>query len=241
MFKIIVACLSFFLIASTYANEKGIVACIDDHPPYQYLGEVPHGTHISALKVLAQQLNMRLTYIQSPNFARCVALLKSGGVDVIAGLNITEKREKFAFYAPFKLADKLSVITKKDITINTYSDFKGKLIGVPRGATYFAKFDNDTTLNKIAIQNERAGISLLLKERIDLIMSNPDLLDLNLTDIAKANLKVSSISLDDVRAKETYFGFSKKHKLNLSQDEIINTVKSAFKRGDFLSTTKVKE
>lgn len=233
MFKIFATALLFFISFSLIAKEQKLVACIDDHPPYQYLGETPYGSHISALHKLAQILNKKLTFIQSPNFARCVALLESGYVDVVAGLNVTKARQKFAFYAPFKSADSLAVITKGAIKIKEYDDFKGKIIGVPRGATYFPKFDNDKSLNKVSIQSSRVGLSLLAKERIDLLITNSEMLNLHTKDIEKSDLIISSIILDEYRTKETNFGFSRKHSLNLTEEEIILAVKTAFERGDF--------
>jgi polar amino acid transport system substrate-binding protein len=218
----------------SHAGESKLVACIDDHPPYQYLGDSPHGTHISALKVLAQVLEKQLTFIEAPNFVRCVAFLRTGYVDVIAGFNITKEREEFAFYAPFKFADKLTVITRKGMRVDKYSDFTGKIIGVPRGGNYFAKFDNDDTLNKVSIENERIGLSLLVKKRIDAMMANPEILDLHFEDITKSELETSPIELEKHRAEITYFGFSQKNKLKLTQEKIISAVTLAFNSGAFL-------
>jgi polar amino acid transport system substrate-binding protein len=225
-----------FFSASLFSEAKQLklVACIDDHPPYQYLGENPYGTHISALKTLAKVLEKKIVLIQSPNFARCVAFLRTGYVDVVAGLNQTEERKEYAFFAPFKLADKLTVITRKDLTIDKYNDFTGKIIGIPRGATYFTKFDNDETLNKISIQNERVGLALLVKNRIDLMIANHDVLDLHFEDITKSELKASPINLDEHRTKYTYFGFSEKNNLDLSKEEITSTIKKAFEKGRFI-------
>lgn len=217
----------------SYAENDEVVACIDDHPPYQFLGENPHGTHIDALKVMAKVLDKKLNYVQSPNFARCVAMLKNGTVDVVAGLGVTPEREKFAFYTPFKKADALKVISKEAFTINQYEDFKGKIIGVSRGTMYFPRFDNDKTLNKISIQNERVGMALLLKDRIDLMMTSPILIESLLPEISDANLKISPIELDELRAKETPFGFSKKHQLNMSNKEIKERIRKAYKAGQF--------
>lgn len=217
----------------TQAQNKALVACIDDHPPYQYLGDTPHGTHITALEVLADVLDKKLAFIQSPNFARCVAMLKNGDVDVIAGLNKTEERAKFAFYAPFKAADALRVISKESITINTYEDFKGKIIGVARGSLYFPRFDKDTTLDKISVQNNRIGFSMLLKNRIDLIMLSPVALEAHYEEINNTKLKVSPIELEEVRNNVTLFGFSKLHKLEMSSTELVNKVTSAYENGTF--------
>lgn len=222
------------LISSLANAEEGVVrACIDDHPPYQVLADEPYGSHIDALKVMATVLDKRLEYIRSPNFARCIAMLRNGEVDVIAGLGKTPEREKFAFYTPFKQADALKVISKNSITINKYEDFSGKIIGVSRGTMYFPRFDNDKSLNKISIQNERVGLSLLLKNRIDLMMTSPILLASLSTEISNANLKISPIELDELRAKETPFGFSRKHQLDMSNKEIIEKIRAAYLNGQF--------
>ena len=238
MFRLAFALCFIVISLSSQANDEELVACIDDHPPYQYQGNPPYGTHVDALKILAQVLDKKLAYIQSPNFARCVALLKAGYVDVVAGLNVTEERNEFAFYTPFKKADKLTAITKKGISIATYDDFKGKIIGIPRGSTYFAKFDNDETLNKVPIQNERVGFLLMAKGRIDLMLANPDVLLLHVQDITKSELKTSAIELDKHRAKETYFGFSNKNELNMTEHEITSAVQIAFEQGLFSPSLK---
>jgi polar amino acid transport system substrate-binding protein len=233
MKKVTLLLLSLFWASFTQAQSKVLVACIDDHPPYQYLGAKPHGTHISALEVLADLLDKELTFVQSPNFARCVAMLKNGDVDVIAGLNPSAQRRKFALYAPFKPADSLKVISKEGIIINTYNDLKGKIIGVSRGSSYFPRFDNDDTLDKISVQNDRIAFSLLLKDRIDLIMLSPEALETHYEEINNTKLKVSPIALEEVRNNKTFFGFSRLNKLNLSEKELINKVTSAYQKGIF--------
>ena len=115
--------------------------------------------------------------------------------------------------------------------INTYDDFKNKLIGVSRGALYFPKFDNDVDLDKIEIQNVRIGFSLLLKSRIDLIMVSQAMLETFSAEIEQANLIVSPIALEEMRNKETFFGISKK--IKMKHTEVIKTVEQAYDRGAF--------
>lgn len=223
--------LTFLLFPNAQSAE--LVACIDDHPPYQIIAKNPYGTHITALEVLADVLEKQLKFIKSPNFARCVAFLKQGQVDVIAGLNPSIERDKFSFYAPFKAADDLRVLSKEGITINKYDDFYGKIIGISRGTSYFPRFDNDNELKKITMQSERIGFSLLLKNRIDIILVSPVMLKTLSKELNTDNLKVSPIKLSEMRNKETNFGFSKAHKLGLSSQEIIDKVHMAYKQGRF--------
>ncbi len=183
-------------------------------PPYQTLAEKPYWLHISAIEVLANEL-------------------EKGQVDVIAGLNPSEERNEFAFYAPFKAADELRVISRDGIKIENYDDFHSKIIGVSRGAAYVPRFDQDNKLKKTAMQSERIGFSLLVKNRVDLIMVSPATLATLSTELSDTKLKVSPIELEEMRNKETAFGFSKKHKLGLSNKEIIVKVSEAYKQGRF--------
>lgn len=233
MNKAILLCLSLVLSTFSHAQNNELIACIDDHPPYQYLGKNPHGVHISALKKLGNVLGKNLKFVQSPNFARCLAMLKKGDVDVIAGLNPTTERSKFAFYAPFKSADTLKVISKKGVEIKSYDDFKGKIIGVSRGSLYFPRFDKDDSLNKISVQSSRIGFSLLLKDRIDLIMISPVMLETLKEEIKNADLKISPMALEELRNKKTFFGFSKLNKLKLSNEKLVSEVTTAYEKGAF--------
>jgi len=223
----------FSVMWVSHVKSEELIACIDDHPPYQIIADKPYGTHISALEVLADVLDKELTFVKSPNFARCIALLKQGHVDVIAGLAPLKERDNFAFYAPFKTADDLRFVSRKSITIKKYDDLRGKIVGVARGSYYFPRFDKDDTLNKIPIQNSRIGFSLLLKDRIDLIMASPAMIKLMAKEIEENNLVVSPIELEDYRSKETPFGFSKKHKLGMSDLEIKEKIKDAYQQGRF--------
>ncbi len=241
MYKLIAVVLLFSCCFFTKAKQNKLVACVDEHPPYQYIADVPYGKHITALEILAEVLGKQLTFVKSPNIARCLSFLNAGHVDVIAGLNITKQRQEFTFYAPFKLADELSAISRKDVIINDYNDFKGKIIGVPRGAVYYDKFDNDLSLNKVAIQNEIVGLSMILKNRIDLILAGPDILNTDPDNKGYKKLKASKINLGEDFANVTYFGFSIRNNLAMSQEEITSLVKEAFEQGRFKLPEQVKD
>lgn len=231
--KNLLAFLSLFLIPLCFAKSGYIYACIDDYPPYQYIGPSPYGIHISALKILAHTLNKKIRFVESPNIARCVRMLKNGKVDVIAGLNISEKRAEFAFYAPYKLEEEHVFISNKSVEVNGYQSLQGKIIGVPRGTSYFKKFDEDSSLKKIAIQNVRVGIELIVKQRIDVIITSMAVAKKLITNANNTQLKTTVIDRDDKNDRMSYFGFSKLNKLNLSKNEIIYQTTQAFEQGKF--------
>ncbi len=221
-----------FLFAPYGVAKNGyMLACIDEYPPYQYLGSTPHGVHITALKKLAQIFNKQIQFIESPNFARCVRMLKNGEVDVIAGLNKSKEREEFAYFAPYRVEEDHVVISNKASEIIDYKSLQGKVIGVSRGTTYFRKFNDDNTLNKVAINSITVGIELILKKRIDVIITSSMAANLLIDDINKAHLKATVINRND--NKVSYFGFSKLNKLNLLPCEIIERTTQAFENGSF--------
>lgn len=208
-------------------------ACIDEHPPYQYLTDPPTGIHVEALKILAEKLGKQLIMLESPNFARCVALLKSGQVDVIAGLNKSRERQEFAFYAPYKYEEELVLISKQTNVHQHVASLSGKIIGVPRGTTYFEKFDNNKNLTKIAIPSVKAGIELVIKDRIDIIITSKLVAASLIEQTDAAKLHVSVIPREDKENNLSYFGFSKLNKLNLSQQQIVSITTDAFNQGLF--------
>lgn len=231
--------LIFIFQLNSYANtaerDDNIVACIDEYPPYQTLGNPPTGSHITALILLAKTLKKELIFSESPNFARCVKKLELGQVDVIVGLNSNPKRDRFSFYAPYKVEDSHVFIYRKTDSIDSYQDLNGKIIGVPRGTTYFKKFDQDSSLKKISIASVSIGIELLLKQRIDVIITSEFAADLLLNDSIRKYLKATKVERKNYKRTISYFGFSKKNKLNLTEKEIVELTTAAFEQGVFIS------
>jgi polar amino acid transport system substrate-binding protein len=64
-------------------------------------------------------------------------------------------------------------------------------------------------------------------------MVSPATLETFSAEIRQANLIVSPITLEDMRQKETFFGFSKKHNLGISQAVITKKIKQAYQDGLF--------
>jgi glycine betaine/choline ABC-type transport system substrate-binding protein len=75
---------------------------------------------------------------------------------------------------------------------------------------------------------------MILKQRIDLILANENILNMGPENIDYNALKATKIELGEDFSKITYFGFSIKNKLEMSQQKIISAVKEAFKKGRFI-------
>ena len=64
-------------------------------------------------------------------------------------------------------------------------------------------------------------------------MISPAMLATLTEEINNADLKVSPIALEELRNKKTFFGFSKRNKINLKHTELINKVTTAYQQGIF--------
>ena len=58
-----------------------------------------------------------------------------------------------------------------DIEVNNFDELHGKRIAVMRGGAYYKEFDEDKTLNRVQVNSEHVAFDLLLKGRVDLVLS----------------------------------------------------------------------
>lgn len=221
------------IVKSTISPSKKLTTCMDHYPPYQYTTGIPTGIHVDSMKKLAELFNRELIILKSPNFARCLAMLKAGKVDVIAGTIKSSQREKYAFFAPYRKIDKLILVSKKQDLIMPFTGFSNKIIGIPRGTNYYAKFDNDNTLIKIEIPSVEAGIKLVEKGRIDGLLTSNLVLEVLINESQTSTLQFTEIQREDRNKMHSYFAFSKKNTLGIPQSEIVAIVTAAFQHDVF--------
>lgn len=136
------------------------------------------GKNIEIVELLATSLHKQVQYIDCP-FARCLEMLKKGNADLILGLRITEERQQFLAYInpPYNIQHyplRFYTNSIKQLAIDSYQDLQSLTIGVMRGATYYDKFDHDTTLNKVEVTSRAQLVNMLLKNRIDTFLEREE-------------------------------------------------------------------
>lgn len=123
------------------SSGKIILGTSADYPPYEFHMEVDGkdkivGFDISIAEEIAKDLGVELE-IKDMEFGGLLADLKTNKVDfVLAGMTPdAERMEEVDFSAIYYNAEHTLIINKKDIDKYTeVADFKGKSIGVQRGA-----------------------------------------------------------------------------------------------------------
>lgn len=149
-------------------------------------------------------------------------MLEAGKVDLMVNLFRIPEREKHIYFVePNIMQDtpkRFYLALDSKIEINDYQDLIKLTIGQVRDAFYFAKFDQDESLTRIPVVEEKQLINMLVKGRIDTFIGTQATVDYLLYQEAKAHL-VKKAEYRWQSGRKTYIGISKKSSLMKSIDE----------------------
>ncbi|WP_240721906.1 substrate-binding periplasmic protein [Pseudoalteromonas phenolica] len=169
----------FLLFARVAWADHTIHVAIDHAPPFSEIdsqGE-SQGLIIDIVSELLKDAHpdYKIKPVPCP-FSRCVRMLAQGQVDVMGGLIKTNRREQtMAFVQPPYMVLSSSFVfyanKNSDIEVNNFDELHGKRIAVMRGGAYYKEFDEDKTLNRVQVNSEHVAFDLLLKGRVDLVLS----------------------------------------------------------------------
>ncbi len=130
------------------------------------------GLHAKYLHYIADKLSVNLSLKTMP-FARRVIEMRSGGLDIMVGLQRTEQRDDdFVYIFPHyeSLSYRFFTLNEKHASVKSYRDLQGKYIGVNKWAKYFFPFDSDKNLKKYQVSNLEQNIKMLLHGRIEVFI-----------------------------------------------------------------------
>jgi polar amino acid transport system substrate-binding protein len=179
--SILIGGLCFLLIAfsASAENKETLVVATYIEPPYSYFVDDEFtGIHVKVITLLAEKLHKQVKFIQCP-FARCLSFLENGQADAIIGIRKTAERIHYLAYLDQPVSTQtfpLQFYIRSDSTLNisNYSDLAHLRIGTLRAATYFDRFDNDQSLNKVEVVNYNQLLQMLLKDRIDTFLEREE-------------------------------------------------------------------
>ena len=122
--------------AGDAAGEKLIVGTNAAFPPFEYLGDdgQPEGFDVALIKAVGEKIGAEVE-VQDMEFDSLVSSIGNKIDLAIAGMTVTEEREKMVdFSEPYYEAVQ-SVIVPKDSAISSAEDLKGATIGTQLGTT----------------------------------------------------------------------------------------------------------
>ena len=201
----------------TWADHTLHIA-VDHAPPYSYTDQQgeSQGLVLDIVTKLLESSNhdFKIKPVPCP-FSRCVRMLSQGQVDIMGGLIKTKHREKtMAFVNPPYMVLSSSFVfyanKNSDIEVDNFAQLHGKRIAVMRGGAYFKEFDDDKTLNKVLVNSEHIAFDLLLKRRVDLVLSVEDTAEVAMKTLQQPFQKLKKV---DYRYTNNIYGhlaFSKR-------------------------------
>jgi len=166
------------LFNETYAsNNEPMVMCVDHSPPHNIFTEnntLPHGSLINVAKVIAQRLDVPITFTTNTPFLRCLRMMKNGSADIMLGLlDKPERREYMHMYRYLDTSHKAFYALKsRSWQVNSFEELAGLNIGVVHGFKYFPRFDQETTLFRLNnAPSVLINLRRLLAGRVDIVVA----------------------------------------------------------------------
>ncbi|MBE5846660.1 MAG: basic amino acid ABC transporter substrate-binding protein [Lachnospiraceae bacterium] len=149
-----------------------------EFPPFEYVNDAgePDGFDIALIKAIGDKMGVKVE-VENMDFDALVASIGSKIDVAIAGMTVTEERKQTVDFSDSYYEAVQYVIVKKDSTIATADDLKGKNIGVQLGTT--GDFLVEDIEGATAAQYQKAvdAVNDLLNDRVDAVIidKNPAL------------------------------------------------------------------
>lgn len=189
------------------------------------------GIDIEIIKLLEKELESNILIIQKP-WVRCLKSMESGSVDMMIGLAYTEDRAKYIEYIDFayyRVKPAFFQLSSKG-KVKSYKDLSNKKVGYVNGSSYFKEFDNDLTLEKVALPQEKMLITMLLRNNIDIFVGS----DIQVKyELNKRNLsgKIVETEYSPDHQIDLFIGISKKSELIKDKDSIEQAIRKIIDDG----------
>ncbi len=173
----ILAFISFFLVSPLTASEPFTVFCNEKNIPVCYRDGAGKfvGIDVDIVRELSNRLGFALEIKLVP-WKRVLAGVKDGQADAGMPLFVTKDRKEYSLYSQVPLHESvMSAYTKVGSGI-TYSDLKdlyGKSIGIRRGYSISAEFDQlakEGSIKVTEVTNIKNLIKMLQAGRFDIIV-----------------------------------------------------------------------
>ncbi|MFI8610225.1 substrate-binding periplasmic protein [Pseudomonas sp. NPDC077649] len=159
-----------FAMTGVAAQEVLRVDFRERPPEMRAVDGLPSGPLISVLETAAQRLGVRLHWRQAP-FLRSLDDLRSGRVDLVPRVLLTEQRRAYIHYLPSIGSQRLNVrfIVRpgREAELARYADLYQQNLGVKRGTAYFEPFDSDDRLGRVYASDDAQLAAMFRAGRLD--------------------------------------------------------------------------
>lgn len=205
-------CCALFFATAMVSNACELRVHVNEFPPYSYQVEQQwQGSRVVLSKRLAEKLGCQVKFLEM-TWARALAMLQSGDVDLMFNLTPTAEREQFAWFTPPHHHERLVFATTApdwtDVTsLSQLSHFPGVIAitqGSYMGHGFMQMLEQPSFQRHIAAVSQRkAKNELVLKDRAQALVEDLDYLQYaiaNYPDYDKIRITPLILSEQDVSA-----------------------------------------
>ncbi|VXD03988.1 Amino acid ABC transporter substrate-binding protein, PAAT family [Pseudomonas sp. 8Z] len=144
-----------------------------ERPPEMYrVDGAPGGPLVVVLETAAQRLGIALQWREAP-FLRSLDDLRSGRIDLVPRVLMTEERQTYVHFFPSignqALDIRFVVHPGHEADLDQYGDLYRLAVGVKRGTAYFEPFDSDRKLNRVYASDDAQLAAMFRAGRLDAI------------------------------------------------------------------------
>lgn len=145
------------------SEESALFGIAEGYPPYQYLEKgKPAGVDYEIGKYLANEMGIKPEFIYG-NWDSILNQLRVGGLDIVVGMEINDKRKKLFKFTKTIYHRKEAIFTLKDSGVETLEDLYLKIISGDRDSRIEIEFRNRGIRDKFRIkQTDSKEESILL-------------------------------------------------------------------------------
>ena len=204
------------------AGENELVYAITHWPPQMVVEDsLCSGIDVEILKIIAERLNIRFDFRPCP-WKRCLLDIENGIADITSSLSKTPEREEYMIFIepPYITNTTIAFYVKKGegIRIQKYEDLRSLRIGVTLGDVYFPRFDEDSNLEKEAVDTAIQNFKKLKLGRIDTFVNMAMQADYRIATEGYSGLFEKASFRYSIN-KDGYFAISKKstHAANIAK------------------------
>lgn len=170
--KLLLSLLSL-LFALTCVGDDVLRVDFRERPPeMRAVDGLPSGPLISVLETAAHRIGIDLHWREAP-FLRSLDDLRSGRVDLVPRVLLTEPRRQYIHFLPSIGSQPLNVRfivhPGEEARLSRYDDLYDLSLGVKRGTAYFEPFDSDDLLGRVYASDDAQLAAMFRAGRLDTI------------------------------------------------------------------------
>lgn len=137
--KIFSIILSLLLSTFSFAAKDLLVGICADNPPYEFMDTEKRtftGFDIDLIYNIGEELGRKIK-LQNMKFPTLIPALASDRIDlIISGISATDARSQNVAFSKGYINSSMSLLLRKDFTMQDLNDLEGKTIGVQAGSTW---------------------------------------------------------------------------------------------------------